>query len=158
MKKIIDRIKSGDFERDDLIAVLSNKNADDDSYLFSLADSVRREKYGRDVYIRGRIEISNYCKNNCLYCGIRRDNRGAERYRLSEEEILSCADEGYLLGFRTFVLQGGEDNRFTDDVVCSLIEKIKGKYPDVAITLSLGERGRESFERLKKAGADRYLL
>ena len=108
MKKIIDRIKSGDFERDDLIAVLSNKNADDDSYLFSLADSVRREKYGRDVYIRGLIEISNYCKNNCLYCGIRRDNREAERYRLSEEEILSCADEGYLLGFRTFVLQGGE--------------------------------------------------
>lgn len=158
MKKIIDRIKSGDFERDDLIAVLSNKNADDDSYLFSLADSVRREKYGRDVYIRGLIEISNYCKNNCLYCGIRRDNRGAERYRLSEEEILFCADEGYELGFRTFVLQGGEDNHFTDDVICSLIEKIKGKYPDVAITLSLGERGRESFERLKKAGADRYLL
>jgi len=136
LKKIIDRIKSGDFERADLIAVLSNKNTDDDSYLFSLADKVRREKYGRDVYIRGLIEISNYCKNNCLYCGIRRDNRDTERYRLSEEEILSCADEGYLLGFRTFVLQGGEDNHFTDDVVCSLIEKIKGKYPDVAITLS----------------------
>ena len=108
--------------------------------------------------MRGLIEISSFCKNDCLYCGIRRSNREAQRYRLTAEEILACCDEGYELGFRTFVLQGGEDGYFTDDILCGLIADIKTAHPDCAVTLSLGERGYESFRRLRAAGADRYLL
>lgn len=129
-----------------------------DSLLFCEADKVRREHYGSDVYIRGLIEISSYCKNNCYYCGIRRGNKKAERYRLSEEEILSCCEEGYALGFRTFVLQGGEDPYYTDDKICNIIMNIKSNHPDCAVTLSLGEKERSSFEKYYKAGADRYLL
>lgn len=114
--------------------------------------------YGNNVYIRGLIEISNYCKNNCLYCGIQSSNHRCERYRLSPEQILECCQEGYTLGFRTFVLQGGEDNHFTDDILCSLISDIKQQFPDCAVTLSLGERPLESYRRLRAAGADRYLL
>ena len=116
------------------------------------------KSYGKDVYIRGLIELSNYCKNNCLYCGIRRDNHKINRYRLTEQDILLCCDTGYELGFRTFVLQGGEDSFFSDSVLCSIISKIKGKYPDCAVTLSLGERTEESYKALFNAGADRYLL
>ncbi len=122
------------------------------------ARAVREEVYGKDVFIRGLIEISNYCKNDCFYCGIRRSNMTCERYRLSREEILSCCAEGYVLGFRTFVMQGGEDAFYTDDFLCDLIREIKIKYPDCAVTLSLGERGKESFRRLFEAGTDRYLL
>lgn len=118
----------------------------------------REAVYGRDVYIRGLIEISNYCRNDCLYCGIRRSNQGCERYRLSEEEILNCCREGYGLGFRTFVLQGGEDAFYHDEVLCKIIFCIKEEFPDCAVTLSLGERSRESYQRLYDAGADRYLL
>lgn len=126
--------------------------------LVKYADSVRRKYYGKKVFLRGLIEISSYCKNDCLYCGIRRSNKNAERYRLTREEILSCCENGYELGFRTFVMQGGEDSYFTDDFMCSLISEIKQKYPDCAVTLSLGERTYESYRRLKNAGADRYLL
>lgn len=119
---------------------------------------VRESIYGKDVYIRGLIEISNICKNDCLYCGIRKSNGGVERYRLSAEQILACCDEGYELGFRTFVLQGGEDGYFTDERLCKLISAIKERHPDCAVTLSLGERSRESYAALKAAGADRYLL
>ncbi len=122
------------------------------------ADKVRKENYGNKVYIRGLIEYSNYCMRNCLYCGIRRANKKADRYRLTKEEILLCCDEGYTLGFRTFVLQGGEDGHFTDDVMCDVVSSIKEKYPDCAVTLSMGERTKESYKRLKDAGADRYLL
>lgn len=118
----------------------------------------RRERFGSSVYVRGLIEISSFCKNDCLYCGIRRSNANAERYRLTEEEILSCADAGHALGFRTFVLQGGEDMFFTDARLVPLIEELKRRHPDCAVTLSLGERSRESYAALKKAGADRYLL
>ena len=118
----------------------------------------RHRIYGNDVYIRGLIEISNICKNDCLYCGIRRSNPHCDRYRLRIEEILSCCDEGYALGFRTFVLQGGEDGWFTDDRLCDLLRQIKGAPPDCAITLSLGERSHESYAALREAGADRYLL
>lgn len=126
--------------------------------LVTLADEVRQKHYGKKVFLRGLIEISSYCKNDCLYCGIRRSNKNAERYRLTREEILSCCENGYELGFRTFVMQGGEDAYFTDDFMCGIISEIKNKYPDCAVTLSLGERSYESYKRLKNAGADRYLL
>ena len=122
------------------------------------ADAVRREIYGNAVFVRGLIEISNICKNDCLYCGIRRGNANCQRYRLTPEEILDCADEGYALGFRTFVLQGGEDAWFTDERLCALIGTLKARHPDCAVTLSLGERSRESYAALRAAGADRYLL
>lgn len=118
---------------------------------------VRDEVYGRRVFMRGLIEISNHCKNNCLYCGIRRDAK-CRRYRLSKEQIMDCCRTGYGLGFRTFVMQGGEDAWFTDEVMCDIVEAVKREFPDCAVTLSLGERGRESFRRLRDAGADRYLL
>ena len=125
--------------------------------LFGEASRVRDEVYGRNVFMRGLIEISNHCRNNCLYCGIRRSAL-TKRYRLSPEQILQCCEIGHRLGFRTFVLQGGEDAWFTDEVLCKLIEEIKRRYADCAVTLSLGERGRDSFRRLRDAGADRYLL
>lgn len=117
-----------------------------------------RNYYGNQVYIRGLIEFTNYCKNNCYYCGIRRDNPHVRRYRLSTEEILSCCREGYGLGYRTFVLQGGEDPYFTDERMTELIRQIRGEYPDCAITLSIGEREKDSYRKFREAGADRYLL
>lgn len=125
--------------------------------LYAEACRVRDEVYGHRVFMRGLIEISNHCRNNCLYCGIRRDAQ-VRRYRLSAEEILGCCRTGRALGFRTFVLQGGEDAWFTDQVLCGVVESIKREFPDCAVTLSLGERGRDSFRRLRDAGADRYLL
>lgn len=119
---------------------------------------LRKEIYGNGIFIRGLIEISNICKNDCYYCGIRKSNKKCERYRLSKQDILSCCKDGYSLGFRTFVMQGGEDGFFTDSFLCELIREIKSLYPDCAVTLSLGERSRESYERLYQAGADRYLL
>lgn len=122
------------------------------------AEETRRGVYGNKVYVRGLIEISNICKNDCFYCGIRKSNPNCERYRLSKAEILECCAEGYALGFRTFVMQGGEDGFFTDDTLCDIVSAIKTGYPDCAITLSVGERSPESYARLKAAGADRYLL
>ncbi len=124
----------------------------------SIAVDQRRRIYGNKVFVRGLIEISNICKNDCLYCGIRASNENCDRYRLTKDEILNCCAEGYGLGFRTFVLQGGEDGAFSDDFLCKLIVEIKSKHPDCAVTLSLGERSRQSYARLKSAGADRYLL
>lgn len=114
--------------------------------------------YGRQIYLRGLIEFTNYCKNNCYYCGIRKGNRELARYRLTEEEILSCCENGYGLGFRTFVLQGGEDPYYTDERICSIVRHIKKEFPDCAITLSIGEKEKESYEAYFKAGAERYLL
>lgn len=127
-------------------------------YLRQRAEAVRRSVYGNQVYIRGLIEFTNYCKNDCYYCGIRRSNSLAGRYRLSREEILSCCKMGYELGFRTFVLQGGEDGYYTDERLCEIIRAIRIGYPDCAITMSVGERSRESYENMYRAGADRYLL
>ena len=126
--------------------------------LMSLAVRERKRVYGNAVYVRGLIEISNICKNNCLYCGIRKGNAHCERYRLTPEQIVSCAEEGHALGLRTFVLQGGEDAYFTDGVLCGVVTVIKSRFPDCAVTLSMGERSRESYRRLFDAGADRYLL
>ncbi len=138
--------------------LLDNRTPEAAEYIAKKAVKARQAVYGCDVYIRGLIEVSNICQNNCLYCGIRRDNKTCSRYRLSAEDILACCSEGYALGFRTFVLQGGEDPYFTDERLCPLIKEIKRLYPDCAVTLSLGERSRESYAALFAAGADRYLL
>lgn len=138
--------------------LIDNRSDETADILAKKADSVRREIYGNDVFIRGLIEITNICKNDCLYCGIRKSNRSCQRYRLTKDEILECCDEGYRLGFRTFVMQGGEDGYFTDDLLCDIVKTIKGKYPDCAVTLSMGEKTVDSYRRLYEAGADRYLL
>lgn len=126
--------------------------------LFSAADKIRRGVYGDEVYIRGLIEFTNYCKNNCFYCGIRSGNKNSVRYRLSKEDILSCCEEGYSLGFRTFVLQGGEDNYYSDKLICEIVSDIRERFPDCAITLSIGEKTKESYRSYYNAGANRYLL
>ena len=138
--------------------LLENRTPEAAKLLAERAVKARKAIYGTDVYVRGLIEITNICKNDCLYCGIRRSNAHCERYRLTPQEILDCADEGYDLGFRTFVLQGGEDGWFTDDILCAIVSGIKARHPDCAVTLSMGERSRESYARLRAAGADRYLL
>lgn len=130
----------------------------DASVLFEAADRVRKQVYAGEVYIRGLIEISNHCRNNCLYCGIRASNTNVCRYRLTKEQILGCCAAGYELGFRTFVLQGGEDAAFDDDTMCDIIEAIKAAHPNCAVTLSIGEKSRQSYKRFFDAGADRYLL
>lgn len=138
--------------------LLSEISDEDLDFLRERACHTAKKYFGNKIYIRGLIEFTNYCKNDCYYCGIRRSNKEAVRYRLSREEILNCADTGYYLGFRTFVLQGGEDPYYTDDFLEDLIKTIKAKYPDCAITLSIGEKNFDSYARLFKAGADRYLL
>lgn len=138
--------------------LITGRDEESAKILRALSVRVRREIYGNDVYIRGLIEVSNICRNDCYYCGIRRGNSRCERYRLSHDEILACADEGYALGFRTFVLQGGEDSYFNDERLGGIICGIKSKYPDCAVTLSIGERSRESYKFLRSCGADRYLL
>lgn len=131
---------------------------DTNMLLAKAADVVRRQHYGTDVYVRGLIEFTNYCKNNCYYCGIRAGNCKAERYRLTQEEILQCCSEGYKLGLRTFVLQGGEDPYYTDVRICELVAAIRQGFSDCAITLSVGEKSRAAYAAYKEAGADRYLL
>ena len=150
--------KNGSLSLDEYKHLIDNRNEEYAEILASKAVESRKRIYGNDVYIRGLIEISNVCKNDCHYCGIRAGNRNCERYRLNKEQILSCCENGYSLGFRTFVMQGGEDGYFSDEVMCDIISEIKIKYPDCAVTLSLGERSYESYKRLFDAGADRYLL
>lgn len=147
-----------DFSDNELKELLEDDSPETASELAEEADALRRQYYGDEVYIRGLIEFSNYCKNNCYYCGIRRGNAGAVRYRLTKEEILSCCQEGYGLGFRTFVLQSGEDPYFSDDKICEIVAAIRHEHPDCAITLSIGEKPRESYQAYFDAGASRYLL
>ena len=128
------------------------------TYLQEKARQVAQKVYDNHVYIRGLIEFTNICKNDCLYCGIRKSNQNAQRYRLTKEDILQCCEEGYHLGFRTFVLQGGEDTYFTDEKICDIVKSIKKQHPDCAVTLSIGEKSRESYQAYFDAGADRYLL
>ncbi len=147
-----------------------NKNLSDEQFkllletdtfkddLFKQADIVRKQVYGKDVYIRGLIEFTNYCKNGCCYCGINCTNKNITRYRLTKDEILQCCKQGYALGYRTFVLQGGEDSFFTDDLICDIVSAIRKNYKDCAITLSIGEKAKESYIAYFKAGANRYLL
>ena len=157
MKDSIEQLKQmRDLPDEQLLQLIDHEG--DDTALFEAADQVRREHYGTDVFLRGLIEFTNYCRNDCYYCGIRRSNRCAERYRLTPEQILSCCENGYAMGFRTFVLQGGEDPRNTDEAICSLVDQIKTRYPDCAVTLSIGEKTRSSYQAYFDAGADRYLL
>ena len=149
-------MKNFDFTDNELLDILGTDKYDNE--LFKKADAVRREIYGNEVYIRGLIEFTNYCKNNCFYCGIRSGNKSAQRYRLSHDEILACCKEGYSLGFRTFVLQGGEDTYYTDKMICEIVSDIKSLYPDCAVTLSIGEKSYESYKAFFDAGANRYLL
>ena len=143
---------------DPVLRELLDESPDGDAALFAAADAVRRANYGDEVYLRGLIEFTNYCKNNCYYCGIRAGNSKAVRYRLTKEQILDCADEGYALGYRTFVLQGGEDPFYTDALLCEIVSAIRTAHPDCAVTLSVGEKPRESYKAYYDAGARRYLL
>lgn len=159
MKELIERLeRERDLTNAEFAVLLDQSSGADRDFLFERARAVRDAHYGRKVYIRGLIELTNYCKNDCLYCGIRKSNASCERYRLTKEQILSCCESGYALGFRTFVLQGGEDGWYTDERMTDIVRAMRQAYPDCAITLSLGERGQESFKRLYDAGANRYLL
>ena len=159
MKALIDKLEhERTLSRSEWVALLNGRSKPLARYLFDRATVLRRRYYGDDVYIRGLIEFTNCCKNDCLYCGIRRSNRNVERYRLTKEEILDCCQEGYTLGYRTFVLQGGEDPAWTPERLADLVAAVKESHPDSAVTLSVGERPREIYQLWFDAGADRYLL
>ncbi len=158
-KDLIDTLeKENELQKEEYIYILENYDDETLSYIGEKAVKMSKKYFSDKIYTRGLIEISNICKNDCYYCGIRKSNSTLSRYRLSKEDILFCCREGYSLGFRTFVLQGGEDGHFTDDFLCDIIKEIKNLYPGCAVTLSLGERNYESYKKLKNAGADRYLL
>ena len=144
--------------RDEIIFLLENRDAEIQSFLAEKASQKARENYGNKVFVRGLIEFTNFCKNDCYYCGIRCGNKNAQRYRLTEDEIIECASRGYDLGFRTIVLQGGEDAFYTDEKMVNIIRSIKSAHPDCAVTLSIGEKSYESYKKFFDAGADRYLL
>lgn len=159
MKELINKLEQNhSLSREEWTALIRGHTQDDAEYLFERSRRISQKHYGTQVFIRGLIEFTNYCKNDCYYCGIRRDNRNVKRYRLTKEEILDCCRQGYNLGFRTFVLQGGEDGYYTDDVMTDIVSSIRDMFPDCAITLSIGERSYESYQKLFDAGADRYLL
>jgi len=157
MCQIVDQLEKDKNLSDDELTAILETNIYDNS-LFESADRVRKSVYGTDVYLRGLIEFTNYCKNNCYYCGIRCGNTTLSRYRLSQQEIMSCCETGHKLGYRTFVLQGGEDDFFKDELLCRIISEIKTTYPDCALTLSIGEKPYKSYKAYFDAGADRYLL
>ena len=156
MKDIIDKLYNTQKLDDDELKQLIDCNTPE--YLFSRSRERRHEYYSDTVYLRGLIEFSNHCKNDCLYCGIRRSNINVQRYRLTKDDILHCTDTGYELGFRTFVLQGGEDLYLKDKDICDIVYSIKANYPDCAVTLSIGEKSRDTYMAYKNAGTDRYLL
>lgn len=159
MKELVCKLEeTHNLTRKEWITLITNAQYVDKEDLAERARRIQHQYFGDQVYTRGLIEFTNYCKNDCYYCGIRRSNTKAQRYRLTEEEILVCAREGHDLGFRTFVLQGGEDGYYTDEKLETIVRQLKTKYPDCAVTLSVGERSKESYERLRFAGADRYLL
>lgn len=158
-KSLIDKLNQYKrLEHNEWTTLIGSFTEEDRAYAASLARSITKEHFGNKIYFRGIIEFSNICKNDCYYCGIRRSNCRLSRYRLSNEDILLCCREGYRLGYRTFVLQSGEDDYYTDERLVPLISAIRAKYPDCAVTLSIGERSRQSYEALFAAGASRYLL
>lgn len=157
--ELIDHLHlTGELNKEEWIMLIQNRTPEAAQYLFEHARNVRHQYYGHDIYIRGLIEFTNYCRNDCYYCGIRKSNGNVRRYRLTEDDILTCCSRGYNLGFRTFVLQGGEDGYFTDDRLCSIVSQIRSRFHDCAVTLSVGERSFNSYRRLREAGAERYLL
>lgn len=159
VRTIIDKLyNTTNASREELLFLLDNLSEENKEYLIEKSHEVALKNYGNNVYVRGLIEFTNYCIRDCRYCGIRKSNDKADRYRLTIEEILECADIGDRLGYKTYVLQGGEDPYFTDEKMVEIIKKIKEKYPNNAITLSLGERSYKSYEHMFNAGADRYLL
>jgi biotin synthase len=159
VKQLIDKLQeTNHLEREEFLYVLRNICLEDLEYLKDKADQVRNETYGKRVFMRGLIECSNYCKQACNYCGIRAMNTNVDRYRLDKDTILDCAREGYRLGYRTFVLQSGEDPKFDDDLMCDIVSSIKQEFPDTAVTLSVGEKTKEQYQKYYDAGADRYLL
>lgn len=159
MKHLIDKLaERRSLSREDLVLLLGNVSESLSEYLFERSRERAVEYFGNRIYTRGLIELTNHCKNDCYYCGIRRGNRNVDRYRLDKTDILKCCEEGYGLGFRTFVLQGGEDPFYTDDRMIDIVSEIKRHYPDCAVTLSMGERSSDSYQALYDAGADRYLL
>ena len=158
-RDVLEQLKKGNpLSREAWETLIVERESVDTASLYAAADAVRRKSYGDAVYVRGLIEFTNYCGRNCYYCGIRAGNERLSRYRLTEEEILAACETGYGLGIRTFVLQGGEDAYFTDDRICALVDEIKRRYPEAAVTLSVGEKPRASYERYFAAGAERYLL
>lgn len=158
-KHLIDRLeREHGLANPEMAALIESNCPELRDYARVKARGIADRQYGKGIFIRGLIEFTNYCKNDCYYCGIRCGNAKAKRYRLSTEEVMACCREGERLGFRTFVLQGGEDPYYTDERMVELIRRIRAAHPECAITLSIGERERESYERFWEAGADRYLL
>ncbi len=159
LNSLIDKLEAtSHLTKDEWIALIEHRDEESAWYLFEKARKWQHRYFGNRIYTRGLIEFTNYCKNDCYYCGIRRSNQKAERYRLTKEQIMECCQSGYDLGFRTFVLQGGEDGWFSQEKLEEIVLEIRKNYRDCAITLSLGERSKESYQRLFHAGADRYLL
>lgn len=159
MKALVERLeRERTLSQSDFATLIRGRNPETAQLLAQKAAAQRKKYYGKDVYLRGLIEFTNYCKNDCYYCGIRRSNRQAERYRLSQEEILDCCRMGYGLGYRTFVLQGGEDPWYTPERIAALVRQIKKNWADCAVTLSVGEHPKEVYQQWFDAGADRYLL
>ncbi len=159
IKKLIDRLNSeGRLSKGEFDVLLREMSGEDAFYLRMLARKKSVEVFGKEVKMRGLIEISNICRRNCLYCGIRKGNSNVERYRLSKEEIVECCAEGSELGFKTFVMQGGEDPMHSREWIADVVATVKGMYPDIVVTLSLGERSKEDYQAWRDAGAERYLL
>ena len=150
--------KNKQLTKEQWVTLISSFSDEDRAYAAEIARKITDEKFGRKIYIRGIVEFSNICKNDCIYCGIRKSNTNVERYRLTKEQILDCCDKGYGYGFRTFVLQSGEDKFFTADKIAEIISEIKAAHPDCAVTVSMGEMSRSDYEKMFAAGADRYLL
>lgn len=158
MINLIDKIYSTNKATKEEFLKILTEVGEHREYLFLKARKTAQKTFGKNIYIRGLIEFTNYCKNNCYYCGLRCGNTKADRYRLTKDDILECCKNGYDAGFRTFVMQGGEDIHFTDEIMCDIISTIREKYPDCAITLSVGEKSEETYKKFFDAGANRYLL
>ncbi len=158
-KQLIQKLNTENvLTKDEFVCLLSSYDRTDAEYAQKLAQKIAKEHFGNKIFIRGLIEFTNICRQNCYYCGLRAENSKASRYRLTKEDILECCREGYPLGFRTFVLQGGEDPHFDDALVCDIVKSIKKEFPDCAVTLSIGEKSRDTYNQFFDAGADRYLL
>lgn len=159
MKKLLDKLYEKNYlQREEIMYLLDNVDEDTYPYIFEMAENTVKKVYGNRIFIRGLMEFSNYCRNNCIYCGIRRDNKSVDKYRLSKDEIIYCLEDAHNLGYRTFVLQSGEDIYYTDEFMVEIIREIKDTFPDTALTLSIGERGYNEYKMFFNAGVDRFLL